>query len=333
LEERPLDFNSEVYNHYQDFGYITHIQEYAHKPGLIKNEDDVLGVVVKGVGKSYDTLTFNKNLIQGRFIHFPDSVYANEVVLSRLIADKANVNIGDDIIIHFFQNPPRFRRLAVVGIYETNLSEYFDGKIILSDIRMIARLNEWADSVAGGLEVFVSDMDHLDDVGYALAESIDFDENVESVDYKYMQIFQWLNLLKRQVNILLTIILTVVCVNMISVILILAMERTQMIGILKALGATNRLIRSIFVYNGVRLIVKGLLVGNIIGLGLCFVQDKFQLITLNPKDYYVSFVPISWEWDIILVLNMLTLAVVTVVLLLPTSIVSRVNPIKAIRFD
>ena len=150
---------------------------------------------------------------------------------------------------------------------------------------------------------------------------------------KYVQVFEWLGLINRQVNILLGVILTVVCVNMISVVLILVMERTQMIGLLKAMGANNRLIRSVFIYNGINLIAKGLLYGNVVGLGVCYVQYKFRLIQLNPHDYYMNFVPISWDWSVIVILNLIVLAVVTLVLLVPTAIVSRVNPIKAIRFD
>jgi lipoprotein-releasing system permease protein len=203
----------------------------------------------------------------------------------------------------------------------------------MGDIRLIARLNDWADSVAGGLEVFVKDINRIDDAGMAMAEMIDFDLNIEPVSNKYIQVFEWLHLLSRQVNILLVIILIVVCVNMISIILILVMERTQMIGMLKALGAADGMIRSVFVYNGIALIVKGLLLGNAIGLGLCYIQYKFKIITLNPEDYYMSFVPISWHWEIVLILNLLTFVVVTLVLLLPTAIISRITPIKAIRFD
>jgi len=333
MEETPMLINIDLYNNPQAYPGVRHVQEYAHKAGLIKTDDEVLGVVVKGVGKSYDTVTFQSNMLAGRFIHFPDSGYANEVMLSRTIANKINANLDDQVVIHFFQNPPRFRRLKVVGIYETNLSEYFDGKMVISDIRMIARLNEWADSVAGGIEVFVRDNNKIDEVGYAIGETIDFDLNIFSVKDKYIQVFEWLHLLNRQVNILLGVILAVVCVNMISIILILVMERTQMIGMLKALGAHDRLIRSIFVYNGMGLILKGLLLGNFIGLGLCFIQDRFKIITLNPQDYYMSFVPISWHWEMIIILNLLTFLVVSVVLLLPTAIIARVNPIKAIRFD
>jgi lipoprotein-releasing system permease protein len=332
-EEAPFDIDIDLYKNYKQLGYVRHIQEYAHKAGLIKTEDEVLGVVLKGVGKSFDSVAFKSNIIDGRFIHFTDSGYSNEVMLSKIIANKLNVAVGDAVTIHFFQNPPRLRRLTVTGIYETNLSEYFDGKVVIGDIGLIARLNDWADSVAGGLEVFVKDANRIDDAGQAMAESIDYDLNIEPVSNKYIQVFEWLHLLSRQVNILLIIILIVVCVNMISIILILVMERTQMIGMLKALGANNKLIRTIFLYNGINLIVKGLLLGNALGLALCYIQYKFKLIKLNPEDYYMSFVPISWHWEIVAMLNLLTFLIVTIVLLLPTAIISRISPIKAIRFD
>jgi lipoprotein-releasing system permease protein len=203
----------------------------------------------------------------------------------------------------------------------------------MADIRLIQRLNDWPDSVAGGLEVFVKDPNEIDNAGIAIGEMIDFDLNIERVSDRFIQVFEWLELLSRQVNILLAIILTVVCVNMISIVLILVMERTQMIGMLKALGAANGFIRSVFIYNGVNLILKGLLLGNLLGLGLCFIQYKFKLIELNPRDYYMSFVPISWQWEIILVLNIITLGLVTLILLLPTMAIARITPIKAIRFD
>jgi lipoprotein-releasing system permease protein len=333
MEETPMDINIDLFKNYSVYPGVRHAQEFAHKAGLIKTDEEVLGVVLKGVGKSYDSTVFQDNMVAGRFLHLPDSGYANEVMLSSVIARKIKAEVGDQVIVHFFQNPPRFRRLNVVGIYETNLSEYFDGKIIIGDIRLIARLNEWADSVAGGIELFVDDINRIEDIALSIGETIDFDQNVQPVSDKYIQVFEWLHLLSRQVNILLGVILTVVCVNMISVILILVMERTQMIGMLKALGATNRVIRNVFVYNGVNLVVKGLLLGNLIGLGFCFLQDRFKWIKLNPQDYYMSFVPISWHWEMVLVLNLLTFMIVTVVLLLPTAIIASINPIKAIRFD
>ena len=330
-EEEPMKYQLEVFK--DENRLIDHVQEYAHKPGLIKTNTDVLGVLVKGVGKSFDLDAFRSHLIEGEFISFPDSTYSRDVVISKVISNKLRLKIGDEVVVHFFQNPPRFRKLKVSGIYETNLSEYFDGKVILADIRMIRRLNDWSDSLAGGVEVFVKDVEQVDEAGYAIGEATDFDMAIERVSDKFSQVFEWLNLVSRQVNILLGLILFVVCINMISIVLILVMERTQMIGMLKALGASNKVVRSIFIFSGINLIIKGLILGNLVGLGLCFIQYQFKVIKLNPHDYYMAFVPISWNWEIVGLLNLLTFFIVTFVLLIPTLIIARINPIKAIRFD
>jgi lipoprotein-releasing system permease protein len=332
-EEQPMDLNIELYRNPSAFPSVVHVQEYAHKTGLIKTDDEVFGVVIKGVGKTFDREAFAQNMVDGKFISFPDSGYSNEIVLSKIIADKLKAKVGDDLIVHFFQNPPRFRKLSVIGIYETNLSEYFDSRVIIGDIGLIKRLNNWADSVAGGLEVYVKDPDIQEEASVEIGEMMDYDLNVQPISERYIQIFEWLHLLSRQVNILLIIILIVVCVNMISIVLILVMERTQMIGMLKAVGANNALVRSIFVYSGVNLVVKGLVIGNLLGLGICLLQYQFKIIKLNPHDYYMDFVPISWNWEIVALLNILILAIVSFVLLLPTMIISRINPIKAIKFD
>jgi lipoprotein-releasing system permease protein len=220
-----------------------------------------------------------------------------------------------------------------VGLYETNLSEYFDSKIILGDMRLVSRLNDWADSVAGGLQVFIKNPDRAEDALEFIGDSMDYDLYIEKTSDTYIQVFEWLGLISRQVTILLVIILTVVCVNIISVMLILVMERTQMIGMLKALGSKDSLVQSIFIYNGVNLIVKGLVFGNLLGIGVCYLQDTFKFIKLNPHDYYMSYVPIAWNWQVVILLNVLVLFIVTFVLLLPTAFVSRISPIRAIRFD
>ncbi len=332
-EEQSMNYKMDAYLHPERYPNVEHLQEYAHKAGLVKADDEVLGVMLKGIGKSFDANAFSKNIIDGKFITLPDSGYANQVVISKDISNKLKAKVGDPIVVHFFQNPPRSRKLLVTGIYETDLSEYFDSKIIISDIRLIQKLNDWPDSLAGGVEVFVRNIDKVDESGYAIQESMDYDLYVERVSDKYSQVFEWLDLISRQVNIILVIILLVVCVNMVSIVLILVMERTQMIGMLKALGAGNKLIQSIFVYNGINLILKGLVFGNALGLGICYVQYKFRLVKLNPHDYYMDVVPISWHWEIVGLLNLLAFLVIVAVLLLPTMVISRVNPIKAIRFD
>lgn len=334
-EEEPMNFMIPLYLQPEQFSQISHVQEFAHKTGLVKSAEEVLGVVVKGVGKSFNMQSFKPYLVEGTFLSFPDSSYANEVVISKSIARKIKAAPGEDIIIHFFQNPPRTRKLRVVGVYETNLTEYFDNRIVFTDIRLIQRLNDWNDSIAGGLEVFVKNTTErgIDAAGITVGESMDYDLSIERVSDRFIEVFEWLNLLSRQVNILLVIILTVVCVNMISIVIILVMERTQMIGILKALGAHDGFIRRIFLSQGILLIFRGLFFGNLLGLGLCYLQSRFGIVKLKPEDYYMDVVPISWHWDIVLLLNLMVLVVVTLIMLLPTAIISRVNPIKAIRFD
>jgi lipoprotein-releasing system permease protein len=382
VAEQPFEFNIDLYNHPDKFPFVKHVQEYSHKAGLIRTENEVMGIVFKGVSKRFNRKVFEDNLVEGKFINFPDSGYSHEIVISRVIANKINAKIGDAIVLHFFQNPPRFRKLTVVGIYETNLSDYFDSKVVIGDLRMVQQLNGWASNQAGGLEVLIDfesfqtyelwkndvsnflsavqervidnpdepnkflrtasalwnykfdfDQAALDEAQRQIGDAMDYDLNIETVRDKYIQIFEWLDLVKRQVRILLAIILIVVSVNMISVILILVMERIPMVGLLKAMGAQNELIRSVFIYNGMSLIAKGLLYGNAIGLGFCFLQYRFHLLKLNAHDYYMSYVPIEWSWSTVIILNLIVFALLSIVLLLPTRFITRIQPVQAIRFD
>lgn len=333
MEEVPFDFNINLYQHPDSFPEVDHVQEYSHKGGLIKHNQDILGVMLKGVGKSFDQNRFASNMVDGKFIHFKDSGYSSDIVISRSIANKLDAKTGDQITIHFFQNPPRARKLKIAGIYETNLSDYFDEKIIICDLGLIQRLNGWEPNQAGGLQVFLKDPAQTQQAYENITDRIPFELYVEKTSDRYIQVFEWLHLITRQVRILLVIILLVICVNMISVILILVMERTTMIGMLKALGSGNGLIRNIFLFQGVQLVLKGLGLGNLIGLGLCYIQYQFRLIKLDPENYYMDFVPIAWEWDTVLWLNLIILLVVSVVLILPVAIISRIRPLAAIRFD
>ncbi len=379
VEEEPFNFRIAMYEQPERFPFVKHMQEYSHKAGLIKTEREVLGIIFKGVGRGTGNFAesptfFKENLVEGRFIHFTDSGYSKEVVISRLIANKMNVKVGEDIILHFFQNPPRFRKLKIVGLYETNLSDYFDGKVLIGDLRMVQQLNGWNVDEAGGLEVTL-DMDKingfdlwkqnlpfvnhdeesdtlffevpekqsllsfdyniaaLEHARLTLANSMDFDLYVESVRDRFIQLFEWLDLIKRQVKILLGIILFVISMNMVSVILILVMERVPMVGVLKALGAGNGTVRAVFMFNGMNLIARGLIWGNIIGLGVCWLQDQFKIMKLNPHDYYVSYVPIEWSVWTVIMLNLIVFGLVMLVLFLPASWVVKISPVKAIRFD
>ena len=333
LEDSPTSTNSEFYTNFRDRDYIEHVQVFANKPALIKGEEEVEGVMMKGVGRDFDSLAFKPSIVKGRFIQFGDSgSSSNEIVVSTKIARKMLLDVGSKVTMYFVQDPPRFRRLEVVGLYETFLED-FDDKFILGDIRVIQVLNDWDEDKVGGFEVFLKDPQTIDLYEDELYESIDYDLRLTKATDKFIQIFDWLELLNNNVYVFLALILFVASFNMVSILFILIMERTSMIGLLKALGSTNLQIRNIFIWNGIRIIGRGMFLGNLIGLGFGLLQQSTHLFKLNAENYYMSYVPIVWDWPIILGLNVLILVITTAVLFIPAVIISNVNPIKSIKFD
>ena len=332
FDDQAINLNTDFYNHYEQYDYVEHVQEFAHKAALLKTKEEVQGVVFKGFGRTFDSTRFKQNLLEGRMFHFNDSTYSKEVIISKKIARTLRLNVDDNVLIYFVQNPPRFRRLNITGIYETGLEE-FDQRLIIGDIGLVQRMNNWGDTLVGGYEVFIKDPKDLDKAEDQLFRVVDVDLYVDKVSDKYIQIFDWLGLLDQNVSIFLTLILVVAAINMISILLILIMERTYMIGVFMALGATSRLIRRIFLFNGMILIYKGLFWGNLIALTISYLQYEFKLIPLDPENYYMYYVPISWDFGKLITLNILTFAMISLALLVPTVIISRIKPIAAIRFD
>ncbi len=332
FEETSIVVDDSLINIVSEYPLTERYQPYAMKAGLLKTDEEVQGVIIKGVDSLFDKTGFSKHIIAGKFPDLDAETYSTEVTLSSKIANYLKLNVGDEVLVYFVQNPPRFRRLQVTGIYETGLEE-FDEKLIIGDLDLVRRINNWPDSVAGGLEVFISDTDQLADAEEDLFNTVGIDLDVDKVSDRFVQIFDWLNLLNRNVVILFTIILFVCGTSIISIMLILIMERTQMIGILKALGSNDQLIRRVFFWNGFRLLGRGLLWGNLIGLTLGFVQYYFKIIPLDAANYYMSHVPIIFDWLTIVLINLLVLALIGLTLLIPITIVSRVQPVKAIRFD
>lgn len=332
FEESSIVVDDSLIYALENYPLTERIQPYAMKAALLKTEEEVQGVILKGVNELFDTLGFSKHMIRGKFPNVYGEKYSTEVALSNRVSNYLEIDVGDEVLVYFVQNPPRFRRLQVTGIYETGLEE-FDEKIIIGDLGLVQRMNNWADSIAGGVEVFLSDTDKLDKAENELFNTLGIDLYVDKVTDRYLQIFEWLNLLNRNVVVLLTIILFVSGTSIISILLILIMERTQMIGILKSIGAPNQMIRRVFVFNGLRLIVTGLLWGNLIGLSIGWIQKYFKLIPLDEANYYMSHVPIVIDVPTILGLNLLVLILIGLTLLIPVAIVSRVQPVKAIRFD
>ena len=332
FEEAPFSFQSDFTESQDQFPFVRRIQSFGHKAALMKGEEEVEGILMKGVGQDFDTLEFKKYLVEGRMLTIPDSGVSNEVMLSKLVAIKLLLDVGDRVMLYFVQDPPRFRRVEVVGIFETYL-ENFDEKIVIGELQTIRNLNGWSKDQVGGLEIFVDDANKTDEYLPLLENALDFDLKLIDSRDRFLEIFDWLSLLDTNVVVFISLIGFVAIFNMGAILFILIMERTQMIGLLKAMGARNAQIRRIFFWNGMKILGRGLVIGNVIGFGIGFLQDSFRLIPLDPTNYYMSYVPIDWNWPVFILLNIGIAILTALVLWIPVLVISRVDPIKSIRFD
>lgn len=331
FEETPITINTKFYQNYRKNLEIRHVQAVANKAGLLKSSEEHTGIVIKGVGRDYDWENFKENLIAGRKINFKDTTYSDEIIISKQIANQLRIKLSDEVRIYFIQNPPRIRKVKVVGIYDTGLEE-FDKNFILGDLALVQRMNNWDKETAGHYEVFLKNFEQLDVAAKQVFNEIDQDMQLVKVTEMFPAIFDWLGLMDRNIIIIIALILLVASFNMISVLLVMMMERTPMIGMLKALGTDNMKIRKIFIYNGLTIILKGMIYGNIIGIGFCFLQKTFKIIPLDSESYYMSYVPISFDWFTILVLNVVTILLVLAVITIPTLVVSRMKLIESLKF-
>ena len=332
FEEAPFSLNSEFSKTYHQLPFITKVQSFAHKAALIKGDQEVEGVLMKGVGQDFDTLGFKKYVIEGRMLQIPTEGTSNEVMLSQFIANKLLLKVGDKITLYFVQDPPRFRRVEVVGIFQTYL-ENFDEKIIIGELQTIRNLNDWTKDQIGGMEIFVDDFNKIDSYTPIIEEYMDYDLKLINSQDKFLEIFDWLSLLDNNVYVFIGLIGFVAIFNMGAILFILIMERTQMIGLLKALGSTNQQIRRIFFWNGINILLRGMVIGNAIGLGVGFLQDRFRFIPLDAESYYMSYVPIDWNWLAFILINIGIVVLTAAVLWIPVMVISKVDPIRSIRFD
>lgn len=318
---------------------VKHIQRYATKPGMIMTGDNFQGIVLKGIGQEYDTLFLHRHLLAGEIPAFTDSVSSNQVLVSKTIADRLGIGVGDKLNTYYLENNIRARRLTVAGIYQTNFSSY-DDLFLLTDLRTVVRLNNWQEGQTGGLEIQVADYALLGDTNERILSTLEgkvdkyggryYSQTVEEV---YPQIFAWLDLLDLNVWVILILMIGVAGFTMISGLLIIILERTNMIGVLKALGADNTAIREVFLSFAVFLIRRGMLWGNVIALACCGAQYFFRIIKLDPAVYYVDAVPVELNFWIWLLLNVGTLLVSVLMLVGPSYLISRIHPARSIRFE
>lgn len=339
FETAPISDTQQFVPKIRNIDGIRHLQVFATKAGIIKTDKEIQGVVLKGVDSDFDWSFFKSSIIEGNTFNVTDSVRTNDVIISKKISDLLKLKTGDSFAMHFIQDPPRSRKFTICGIYETSLEE-FDRMYVFCDIGHIKRLNGWGEDQVSGFEIFIDDFDRLDQMTMAVRDAIGYrlseDEEhfkVTNIRVRYPQIFDWLNFQDMNVIIIITLMLIVAGFNMISGLLILILEKTNMIGVLKALGSENRTIRKVFLYQAAYLIGKGLFWGNIIGLGLAFLQLRTGIISLDPSSYYIKTVPVNLDLAHILLLNAGTMAAIIMMLLIPSQLISRITPVKAIRYD
>ena len=338
-ETRPVVVNDSVISILSEYPEVKHVQRYSTKPGMVKTAEDFQGMVLKGVGSEFDPAFFREHLVEGELPQFSDTVSSNRVVISKALATKLRLKLGDKIDTYYIQDDIRARRLTIAGIYQTNFSEY-DNLFLLTDLNLVNRLNGWQPEQVTGVELQVKDYDRLEDITYEIATDIDNRQDelggvyyVRNIEQLNPQIFAWLDLLDLNVWVILILMIGVAGFTMISGLLIIIIERTNMIGILKALGANNFTIRRTFLWFAVFLIGKGMFWGNAIGLAFCILQSQFGFFKLDPATYYVDTVPVSFNVLLFILINLGTLCASVLMLIGPSFLITKINPASSMRYE
>jgi len=331
----PLDIEQDFYPEFKSVSGISHVQAVASKAGIIRTEESVEGVVFKGVGEEYKWDNIQEYIVSGRIPNLKDKLN-NEIVLSQYLANRLKLKVGDKFNTFFMKQKvnsmPNMRVFEIVGVFNSGFQE-FDATYVIGDIRHIQRINKWRNGEVGSFEVFIDDFDQLEQKGDEVYSAISSTLDSRTIEDKYYSIFEWLKLFDFNIILIIVIMIVVGTINMIVALLVLILERTQMIGILKSLGANNWSVRKIFLYNAAYLIIKGLLWGNGISLGLILLQKYFGIITLPPENYYVTVAPVSIDIPSILLINVGTILVCLSLLLIPSYVITKISPVKALRFD
>ncbi len=339
-ESYPISLNDSMMKALSDIEGIRHVQRYAFTQGILKTENEFLGVVFKGVGPEYDYTFLSDNLVEGEVPAFSDKKGTNKILISRMIADKMGLKSGDKVYSYFIGNDDvRVRRFTISGIYQTNMTR-FDEKICFTDLYTAAKLNGWFERQYSGAELLVKDFNHLEDIEQNVISSIKgtYDEynntySSQTIHDAYPQVFTWLELLDINVWIILGLMICLAGITMTSGLLIIILERTSMIGVLKALGSRNTMIRHTFLWFAAFIIGRGLMIGDVIGIGLVLLQQNTGLITLDPQTYYVSEAPVELNIPIIIALNVATLIISISVLIIPSFFISHIHPAKSMRYE
>ena len=335
ITERPISTKQDFYPYFEAIPAVEHIQKTATKYGIIRTATDFEGIVVKGVGEHYRWDYLEEYLVKGALPTF-DKTISREVLISNYLAKRLGFEVGDKLIVYFLREDqdrlPRSVGLSISGIFDSGFKE-FDETYIIADLKQIQRLNNWEVDEIGQFELFVDDFSGITTIGAKVYDEVDSFLNASTILELYPTIFEWLKMFDFNIFLIIGIMILVAGINMITALLVLILERTQMIGLLKALGSTDWSIRKVFLYNAGFLIFRGLFWGNLIGISLLLIQKYVKLIPLNPETYYVSEAPIYLSWDYILIVNLGTLMLCVLMLLVPSVIITKISPVKAMKFD
>lgn len=339
-DQAPIAMNDSMIKVIGGIEGVKHVERFAYKQGILKTDSDFLGVMFEGVAQEYDTTFIHQNMVAGSIPKFSDSQSGNHILISQNIADKLKVNAGDRIFAYFIdENGVRMRRFTIQGIYQTNLSQY-DQVMCFADLYTTVKLNAWQPDQVSGAAITVNDFKQLDEVESRFVEKINrtedrYDETYATQTIRDInpQIFSWLDLLDMNVWIILVLMVSVAGVTMISGLLIIILERTTMIGVLKALGTRNKTIRHIFLWFAAFIIGRALLIGNAIALGMALLQQWTGIIKLDPATYYVSTVPVEINIPLLIILNVATLLISLFVLIAPSYLISHIHPAKSMRYE
>lgn len=332
-DNTPMSLSDSVKREITSIPGVKSLQPFATKPGIIKTDDEIEGVVLKGIDSTYYQEFFRKIMVEGETLDFSDTDRTvPQILISSYLSRRLNLQVGDDFLMYFIQETVRPRKFEISGIFNVGAEE-IDQTYVIADLSIIQRLNQWKEETVGGYEVILDDFSQLEEKKDQIGNALPIDLRAMTISEYYPEVFQWLDLLDVNTEVILVLMVLVAVINMISALLIMILERTQMIGILKALGFSNNGIRKVFLYNSAYLIGYGLLLGNVLGLGLCYIQEKTRWIKLDEASYYVSYVPVSIGIQEIVFLNIGTLLICLLVLLVPSSLVSRISPVKAINFQ
>ncbi len=335
LSLTPISTHQDFYPKFKNLEGINHVQAVATKSGIIRTETAFEGIIFKGVGKEYRWNNLQEYLVIGKLPNLNNQLN-DEVLISEFLANRLNLKVGDKFNTFFMKEDsnqkPNLRVFRITGIFNSGFQE-FDSTYIIGDIRHIQRINKWESDQVGAFEVFVDDFNAIQEKGQEVYEKTGSTLDTQTIVEKYYYIFEWLKLFDFNIIVILVIMIAVATINMVVALLVLILERTQMIGILKSMGANNWTVRKIFLYNAFYLITKGLFWGNLIGVGMLLIQQNFGVIKLNPENYYVNEAPVFIDFGTIFLLNIGTVLICLLILLIPSYIITKISPIKAIRFD